>query len=208
MHDASMTINDFLAAAAAKQPTPGGGSVAALAGALAASMGEMVLNYSVGKKSLAAFELELRASLAEFTRARMLLLQLMIEDQAAYESLTAAKKLPETSAQRAGEFNVALLASIRVPQAMGATAQAILELCDRLVDKVNHFLLSDLAVCCELAMATVRCASYNVRANLPDVAGAADRAKIDAEVGQMAAHGTAVIRQVIPRIWARYGKSA
>ena len=57
---------------------------------------------------------------------------------------------------RQNEFDVALLASIRVPQAMGAAALAILELCDRLVDKVNHFLLSDLGVCCELAMASVR----------------------------------------------------
>src|SRR6185437_6221235 len=169
MHDASMTISAFLAAAAAKQPTPGGGSVAALAGALAASMGEMVLNYSAGKKSLAAYEAEIQASLAEFARARMLLLGLMVEDQAAYESLTAAKKLPETSSERAGEFNVALLASIRVPQAMGTTGLAILELAEKLVDKVNPFLLSDLAVCCELAMATVRCAAYNVRANLPDL---------------------------------------
>src|SRR3954452_4495031 len=97
MHDASQTINDFLAAAAAKQPTPGGGSIAALAGALAASMGEMVLNYSVTKKSLAQFEPELKEALAEFTRARQLLLQLMIEDQVAYEALTTARKLPETS---------------------------------------------------------------------------------------------------------------
>jgi len=208
MHDASMTISAFLAAAAAKQPTPGGGSVAALAGALAASMGEMVLNYSAGKKSLAAYEAEIQASLAEFARARMLLLGLMVEDQAAYESLTAAKKLPETSSERAGEFNVALLASIRVPQAMGTTGLAILELAEKLVDKVNPFLLSDLAVCCELAMATVRCAAYNVRANLPDLPDPADRAKIDADAARMVAHATTVIQRTIPRIWARHGKSA
>ena len=62
--DANASLNDFLNAAAAKQPAPGGGSVAALAGALAASMGEMVLNYSVGKKSLVAHEPELRTATA------------------------------------------------------------------------------------------------------------------------------------------------
>src|SRR4051812_18812327 len=55
-YDQHHTIESFLAAAAAKQPAPGGGSVAALAGALAASMGEMVINYSLGKKNLAAYE--------------------------------------------------------------------------------------------------------------------------------------------------------
>src|SRR5512133_2483282 len=109
------TIQDFLNAAAAKHPTPGGGSVAALAGALAASMGEMVLNYSVGKKSLAEHEPALREALAEFTRARRLLLELMVEDRVAYEALTAARKLPESSPTRQADFDVSLLASVRVP---------------------------------------------------------------------------------------------
>ena len=68
--DKRQTIDAFLMAAASKQPAPGGGSVTALVGALSAAMGEMVLNYSVGKKDLAAQEIRLREALAEFTRAR------------------------------------------------------------------------------------------------------------------------------------------
>lgn len=205
MYNKSATIEGFLNAAAAKQPAPGGGSAAALAGALAASMGEMVLNYSVGKKNLAQFEPELRTALAEMTRARQLLLQLMVEDQVAYEALTAARKLPESHPTRQAEFDVALLASIRVPQAMGTTALAVLELCDRLVDKVNHFLLSDLAVCCELSMATVRCAVYNVRANLPDVVDPTDKVKIERSANHLLEHGTVLIQRAISRIWNRGG---
>src|SRR5947209_10676494 len=100
IYDASKTIQGFLDAAAAKQPAPGGGSVTALVGALAASMGEMVLNYSVGKKDLAAHAPELQAALAEFTRARAMLLELMVEDQAAYEAMTALRMLPADSAER------------------------------------------------------------------------------------------------------------
>ena len=79
--DANATIDGFLTALAAKQPAPGGGSVAALAGALAAAMGEMVLNYSVGKKDLAAHEPALREALTELTRARAMLLELLIENE-------------------------------------------------------------------------------------------------------------------------------
>jgi formiminotetrahydrofolate cyclodeaminase len=208
MHDKSKTIHDFLNAAAAKQPTPGGGSVAALAGALAASMGEMVLNYSVGKKSLMQHEPELREALAEFTRARQLLLALMVEDQVAYEALTAARKLPESCTTRQSECDVALLASIRIPQAIGSTALAILELAEKLVDKVNHFLLSDLAVCCELAMATVRCAAYNVRANVPDLKDAIDREQVEQTAQRLTDHGVKVIQSTIPRIWSRHASSA
>src|SRR3954465_1046993 len=77
MYDATTPIDQFLNAAAAKQPAPGGGSVTALVGALAASMGEMTVNYSVGKKGLEEHQDELRAALAELTRARAVLLALM-----------------------------------------------------------------------------------------------------------------------------------
>src|SRR2546421_1947763 len=100
VYDATHTIDSFLTAAAGRQPAPGGGSVTALVGALAASMGEMTLNYSVGKKGLEAHAGKLREALSEFHRARQLLIELMAEDQSAYESLTAARKLPEGSEER------------------------------------------------------------------------------------------------------------
>lgn len=204
MYDEQTTIGAFLDAAAAKQPAPGGGSVAALVGALAASMGEMVVNYSVGKKGLEAHRDALVANLAELTRARGLMLGLMKEDQVAYESLTAARKLPEGSPERAAHLPAALLASIRTPQAVAATAAVVLELCDRLVDVCNPWLLSDLAVCADLAMATVRCAVYNVRVNLPGVEDPEQRRAFEAEIGQVLAHAAVSIQRVSPRIWARH----
>ena len=95
-----------------------------------------------------------------------------------------------------------------VAQRGGAPGTRETDLLDprNLVDKVNHYLLSDLAVCCELAMGTVRCAVYNVRANLPDVTDAADRQKVEQTAGALIAHATPVIQRAVPRIWARYAK--
>lgn len=208
MHDATTSISAFLTAAAAKQPAPGGGSVAALAGALAASMGEMVVNYSVGKKSLAEFHGELAVALGELTRARQLLLELMVEDQSAYEALTAARKLPESVPARQSDFDVALLASVRVPEAIGLTALAILDLAERIVEKVNPLLLSDLAVCADLAMATVRCATYNIRANLPDVTDPEDRRRIDQTISRLQSHALETIQRLSPRIWQRHARGS
>lgn len=204
MFDQSTSIGDFLRAAAAKQPTPGGGSIAALVGALAASMGEMTLNYSVGKKGLEAFQGELKPALAELTRARNLLLQLMVEDQLAYEAISTIRKLPESDPARAARFNAAVLACIRIPEAMAATSVAILELADRVANFVNPYLLSDLAVCADLAMATIRCAIYNVRANLPDIKDPADRSRIESTIRSLLSRGAALIQQVAPRIWERH----
>lgn len=203
MYDSTHTIHEFLNAAAAKQPAPGGGSVAALVGALAASMGEMVLNYSIGKKSLMAHEPELRTALAEFTRLRAMMLQLMVEDQAAYEAITALRKLPADSADRKEKYDATLLACIRVPEAMAAGGVAALEWCGRLVDKANVYLLSDLAVCAELAMATVRCGIYNVRINLTDLRDTADRESIQRTIDAILSRATVLVRQIVPAIWKR-----
>ena len=207
-YGANTTIERFLDATAAKQPVPGGGSVAALTGALSAAIGEMVVNYSLGKKDLAEYADELRPALDELHRARRLLLGLMVEDQEAYEALTAARKLPRDSAERQEQFPAALLGCIRAPQSTAAAAVAVLELCDRVVNFVNFYMLSDLAVCADLAMATVRCAIYNVRVNLSSVTDAADRQKIESTVSQMLSRAAAVIQRVGPRIWERHGRGA
>jgi methenyltetrahydrofolate cyclohydrolase len=204
MIDANTTLENFLNAAAAKQPTPGGGSITALAGALAASMGEMALNYSVGKAGLEAYQDELKPALAELTKARNLLLQLMVEDQAAFEAITAARKLPATEPDRQSKVDAALLACIRIPEAIAATAVAILEVADRVANFINPQLLSDLAVCADLAMATARCAVYNVRANLPDVKDAGERSNIEGTIRNVLARAAELIQRVAPRIWERY----
>jgi formiminotetrahydrofolate cyclodeaminase len=197
--DHNQTIDSFLKATAAKQPTPGGGSVTALAGALAAAMGEMVVNYSIGKKDLAAHQNDLQKALTELDRARQTMIELMIEDQSAFEAMTAARK------GEAAGYQSAVRNCIQIPQAMGVTAAAVLGICQRLAGKVNKYLLSDLAVCAELSMATVRCAAYNVRVNLPELSDAAERSKIEMALARQAVDCGNTIRDVIARIWQLQG---
>ena len=191
----------------AKQPAPGGGSVTALVGALAASMGEMVVNFSVGKKDLLEHQDELKESLAELGRARKILLELMIEDQAAFEVLGAIRKLPPTDPTRGGKFDAALLACIRIPQAIGASALAILKLCEKLVDRVNRFLLSDLAVCAGIGdgdralLGLQRC-----RINLGDVVDPNERRKFDDAAATQIQESSKMIQRLMPRVWAWQGR--
>jgi methenyltetrahydrofolate cyclohydrolase len=206
MYDANTSLEDFLQAAASKQPTPGGGSITALVGALAAAMGEMVLNYSIGKVDLAAYEDELRPALAELTQARRVLLELMVEDQAAYEVVGQVRKLPPGSPERLSQEPVALMAAIRVPQAIAATTVAVLELADRVVNFVNYQLLSDLAVCSDLAMAATRCAIYNVRVNVSDSMSPADRRAVESSISRLLSQAAMRIQQLSPRIWARHAQ--
>ena len=193
MTDASVTLDDFLSAAAARQPTPGGGAVTAVAGALAAAMGEMVLNYSVGKKDLAAFDQSNTEALAEFRRARLALLALMIEDQEAFAAYNDAKK-------NAGDLSAATRLCAHVPLAIGATAHELLRVANRVVSQSNRWLLSDLAVSGELAIATVRCAAHNVRVNLHGISDARERESLARECERMVAQAVIEIRALIPTI--------
>lgn len=203
IYDQSQTIQSFIEATAARQPAPGGGSVSALVGALSAATGEMVLNYSLGRKDLEIFREELEPALAQLARARAVLLRLMNEDQAGYAALVAARKLPKDASGRAEKLHDALMQAIQVPQAMAATAVAVLELADRIVSFVNYHLLSDLAVSADLAMATVRCSIYNVRVNLKQITDASERRKIESQIGEVLSRAAQLIQRVAPRIWDR-----
>ena len=193
MFDSSHSIAEFLTATAAKQPTPGGGSVTALVGALGAAVGEMVVQYSVGKKSLANFAEELQGAVGELGRARGIMLQLMVEDQLAYEVMSQLMKLPRDSAQRKERWDPTLLACIRAPQGMAATAVALLQLCDRLVNIVNYHLLSDLAVC----------ALYNVRINSRQLEDEAEKTHIEQSSFDLLSNAAGLIQHISPRIWDR-----
>jgi len=200
--DRTTTIEKFLDAAAAKQPTPGGGSAAALAGALAAAMGEMVLNYSVGKKGLENHAEALKAGLGEFRRAREIMLELMAEDQSAYEAMAAARKGADSAT-----WEQTVMICTTVPQTIAGTAVAILELADGLAEKVNQYLLADLSVCAELAMATTRAALYNVQANLKEIGDVEQRRRIEQTSDRLLSRARGVIQSVVRRISQRASSS-
>ncbi len=87
MTDTSMpelSLTDYLAALAGSDPAPGGGSAAALAAALAAASGEMVANFTVGKKKYAEVEAEVREYLEAIGDIRARLRELVQADVAAY----------------------------------------------------------------------------------------------------------------------------
>ena len=69
--------------------------------------------------------------------------------------------------------------------------------------KCNKWLLSDLAVCAELATATARCAAYNVRINLADLSDTKERAKLAREADELIRHAVERVTRVIPAIWKR-----
>jgi formiminotetrahydrofolate cyclodeaminase len=162
-----LSVTEFVKGTGARQPTPGGGSVAALAGALAASLAAMALRYTVGKKAYAAYETELTAALSQFDTAAALLQELIAEDVAAYEALSQMLKLPEAARLAHPDYTSTVVAAIRAPETTGAIALSILTLASTLLEKTNKLLVSDLGIAAVYAHATVHASEFNVRVNLP-----------------------------------------
>lgn len=172
---ASMRLDAFLSELGAKSPTPGGGAVASLVGAVAAALGEMVVHYSVGKRSLAEFEPRHRAALMRLARARTLLLALADEDAEAYALMNELARLPEDHPRRVGGWDEAVRASVQVPMSVAAGGVELLRVLDELRGTTNKHLRSDLAISALLADAAVRSARWNVLVNAPSLPDEGER---------------------------------
>lgn len=85
----------YLDNAAAAQPTPGGGSVAAVAGALASTMASMAAGFTKGKEKFKDVQPEIEEALGRLAETRNRLLGLADEDMVAYESVMAAYRMPK-----------------------------------------------------------------------------------------------------------------
>ncbi len=175
----NVSINDWLDRLADRTPTPGGGSVAALAGALGCAVGEMALRFSVGRKGNEAEQDDkLKAALQRLGETRPMLLRLCVEDQLAYAGWRAAKGLADDDAAKSETLEQATAASIAVPLATMAAALKVLAAATDVAAISNPWLKGDLLCCGDLAVAAVRCGRYNVLANAP--ADSPDVAEADA----------------------------
>lgn len=160
----------FVEALAAETPTPGGGSASALAGALAAALGEMVCRLTVRRASYAAHHKTVTEHLARLTSLRERLLENIDRDARSYEAVLAAFKLPKSSeAERAARGRAVEAASKAAATVPLETAELAAETA-RLVEALRNITIphaaSDVGVALRLAEAARAGAVENVRANL------------------------------------------
>ncbi len=162
-----LTVRELLSSLGSRSPTPGGGAAAALTAALAAAMGEMVVNLSRGKPALAAHDDLYAEALRGLAELRGGALDLAQADAEAYGRLSALFRLDRGEERREREWDEAENAAIAAPRRVMDTCLEILDLLQRLLGASNPNLGSDLAVAAVLAEAGCRAAAWNVRANLP-----------------------------------------
>jgi formiminotetrahydrofolate cyclodeaminase len=166
MPDVGTMLEDL----ASSSPTPGGGSVAALSGALGAALVSMVCNLTIGKKKYADVEDEMKATLCESESLRLELAQLVDEDANAFDRVMAAMKLPKDTDEEKEARKVALEAALvdaaSVPMAVMGKAVDVIGLAERAADKGNTNAVSDAGVAALMARSGAQAARLNVLINL------------------------------------------
>ena len=160
----------FLDALASSEPTPGGGSAAALAGAIAAGLVSMVCQLTLGQARFAAVEEEIRQVLSRSEELRMRLTMLAEEDMAVYGAFAQAQRMPrrteEERKQRAERMRAALVECTLVPMRVAEACRELLSLCPLVVEKGNPAAVTDVGVAALLAEAALRGAGLQVLVNL------------------------------------------
>ena len=165
------TIGEFLDAASSATPTPGGGAIAAVGGALASTMALMAANFTVGKKKFRAVESEVKELIEHLENVQGDLLRFAALDMQGYSALSSAFKMPretdEEKQARKASIASAALRAVDPPDKILDSTVAGLKACSRLAQIANPNLKSDVAVAAQFFLAAARSAAENVRINLP-----------------------------------------
>ena len=181
MSIARETVDGFLATLASDAPTPGGGAVAAVAGATGAALISMVCNLTIGRKGYEEAEDRMRAILGEAEAARSAFLELADRDATAFDGVMAAFKMPkETDADKAVRSQAIQQGyeqAAVVPLEIARRAADLMELARETTETGNANAASDGACAAQALAAAVWSATYNVDIN---AAALKDQAKATA----------------------------
>ncbi len=194
-----LTLDGFLGALASDAPTPGGGTAAAVAGAMGASLAEMVSGLTLSKEKYAASHEAVRPIAEASQLARAEFVGLAREDSEAYDEVVAARRLPkETEEQRAARAHRIALANQNAAEVPMRTARAAVRLLAALPDlaeKGNPNAVSDVGAAALLLDACVEGALLNVGINLSGIEDASFVSEMQRE--------TAVLQEESQRLRSR-----
>ena len=183
------SVSGFLASVASSNPVPGGGSVAAHAGALAAALAQMVAALTIGKKKYAAVDAEMKEAALKAVALGNTLASLVKRDAEAYSHVSEAYKLPkepaDAAARRTEAVTNALLKAAEVPLETARASVEVAQIAALAAEKGNINAVTDAGVAALLAEAACKGADYNVRINVTALEDPSKGASLAAESKQL-----------------------
>ncbi|MFI5251442.1 MAG: cyclodeaminase/cyclohydrolase family protein [Bacteroidota bacterium] len=169
----SKTVKSFLDELASNSPAPGGGSVAALSGAMGAALASMVCNLTIGKKKYAGAETEIKAVLVKSEELRKQFTLLVDKDTEAFNKVMEAYGLPKDSDDQKALRSSAIQASTKeatlVPLEVMKHVIDALALTKAVAEKGNENSMSDSGVSALMLYSALEGAAFNVQINLGSI---------------------------------------
>jgi len=202
------SLSGFISSVASSNPVPGGGSVAAHAGALAAALAQMVAGLTIGKKKYAAVDAEMKEAALKAAGLGNQLAALVKRDADAYAQVSEAYKLPkepaDAAARRTEAVTSALLKAAEIPLETARAAVEVAQLAALVAEKGNTNAITDAGVAALLAHAAAKGAAYNVRVNIQALEDkskgqslAREAEQLAKKAGELADRTTAVVERAL-----------
>lgn len=168
-----MTLKNFLDELASGSPAPGGGSVAALSGALGAALSSMVCNLTIGKENYDSVQKELRDALKKSEQIRIQLTKLIDKDTEAFNDVMRAIKMPKDTEEQKETRKQALQNAYKnattIPLETAQTCEKVFDIALIVAQKGNKHSITDAAVSAIMAQAGIKAAVLNVKINLGSI---------------------------------------
>jgi len=191
-----LSVEEFSRVLGSNSPAPGGGSVAALSGALGANLVSMVCSLSIGKKDYESFDNELAEALKLSRTLSEALLKRVDLDTEAFNSVMAAfkmtKQTEEEKKSRTAAIQAGFKEAVQSPLGIARECLDVLRLANKLLGKSNTNALSDLGVASLQAYAGLEGAIMNVKINIPSIRDTNFVSETSLEVSALLEEGTRV----------------
>ena len=191
-----LTVKGLLDVTAGKDPVPGGGSISALSGSIAAALTEMVAGLTIGKKKYAEVEEQMKELVERVPKIRQQLILDVDRDSEAYNVVFAAFQMPketdEEKAARSAQIQEATKIAANVPMEVARRVYSLLSDIEEVVSNGNQNAVTDGCVAMMSARNAIIGALFNVRINLTSI-------KDEQFVADMTAEADRLEREVIER---------
>lgn len=195
----SQGLPDFLAELASSAPVPGGGSAAALNGAIGTALFTMVANLTIGKKGYEEFEEEMKATKDKLILRQERFLSLIEDDAASFKQVMVAYKLPKITElerqEREKAISDALKIAAEVPFNTMKLALETLKLCRPVVEFGNKSSISDAGVGTLNLEAAFQGARLNVLINLGGIKDSAFVAEKKESIDELSAEMDGLVKE-------------
>ena len=207
------SIKNYVDQVASGAPTPGGGSVAALAGSLGSALTSMVGNLTIGKKAYKELDDEIKKEMEEnfneLQKSIERLNHIVDEDTKAFSGVMEAFKLPketeEEKAKRTAAIQEGYKLALEVPLRCAGECFRVLELQEIFAEYGNVNAITDVGVGALLAATGLEGALFNVTINLLSIKDTEYRNKMEEKVDQLLKDGTRLKEDLLKTVYGRLG---